>query len=223
MKKTISICLIISTIFLLCACGGSNSANETSQEQTSAINSQNDIETQNEVETQSNIETQNTIPSETPKPEPEYQIINFGDTINLDFAEITIDGFGSGDGITVEEDDRTSYFNKGHYTAYLSGTIKNLHTTYIDPSASNSYVTMIFDDKYTYTGSIYAMSSSWDGVAALETCNFYVYAEVSEEIIETFSTVKITFGFTENFESPEIYMFKDFEKCDYIYELNASK
>ena len=218
MKRTISICLIISTILMFCACGGSNSSNETSA-QTSDVGSQNDIETQNEIPT----ETPNKIPTETPAPEPEYQIVNFGDTISLDFAEITIDGFGSGDGIVVEDDNFTSYFNKGHYMAYLSGTIKNLHTTYINPGSSNSYVTMIFDDKYTYTGSIYALSSSWDGVAALETCDFYVYAEVSEEIMETFSTVKIIFGFTENFESPDIFVLEDFEKCDYIYELNASK
>ena len=107
--------------------------------------------------------------------------------------------------------------------AYLKGTIKNLYSTYIDPKASNSYVTMIFDDKYTYTGSIHAMTSSFDGVPALETCGFYVYADVSEDVIDTFTKVKIIFGFTENFESPEAFSFEDFEKCDYIYQLEASK
>lgn len=205
MKKIISMLLILTTIALLCACGGGSSSGKTEQQQPDDTGAKNEITT------------------EAAASKEEYQTVNFGDTISLDFAEITINEFGSGDGIVEQEGNSTSSFNKGHFMAYLKGTIKNTYSTYIKPESSNSYVTMIFDDKYTYTGSIRAMASSFDGVPALETCGFYVYADVSEEIINTFTTVKVIFGFTENFESPEIYSFEDFEKCDYIYQLEASK
>ena len=223
MKKIISTFLILTTVVSLCACNSGSSSGETPQQQSDATDTPSEITTEVTTSQQSDAaDEQNIITTET-EAEKEFQTVNFGDTITLDFAEITINEFGYGNGIVEEDGNNKSSFNEGHYMAYIKGTIKNTYSTYIDPSPSNSYVTMIFDDKYTYTGSIQAMASSFDGVPALETCGFYVYADVSEEIIDSFTTVKIIFGFTENFESPEIYSFKDFEKCDYLYQLEATK
>ena len=150
--------------------------------------------------------------TETTVPEPSFQAFNYGDTIYLDFAEIKLDGFGVPETTT-----------EGKYWAYLSGTIKNLGTTYINPSESNSYVTMIFDDKYTYIGTIQILEYSDAGVAPLETADIFITTYVPEEIGESYSTVKIRFGFTENFESPDTSPFTDFEKCDYIYEMDKDR
>ena len=224
MKKVISSFLVLATAVSFCACSGGSSTGATSQQQSEVTVTQSETTTEAATSQQQSEDTeiQNKI-TETEASEVEHQTVNFGDTISLDFAEIKIEKFGYGKGIKEKKGNTTSYFNQGHYMAYLKGKIKNLHTTYIKPKASNSYVTMIFDDKYTYTGSIYAMASSFDGVPALGSCGFYVYADVSEEVIKSFSTVKIIFGFTKNFENPEIYSFENFDKCDYIYELQATK
>ena len=199
MKRTISICLVISSILLLCSCSGSNSSNETTTEQSSVI------------ETTTAIETTTTIPTETTKLEPEFQTFKYGETIYLDFAEIKLDGTGYP--LTA---------GKEVYWAYLAGTIKNLSTTYINPSEFNSYVVVICDDKYTYIGTIDILASSDDGVAPQETADIFITAYIPADIGESFSTVKVRFGFTENFKSSSTSHITDFEECDYIYEFDKN-
>ena len=203
MKKILVALLLTALTVCLSACGATSS--EPADADTEAIS------------------TDETEVQETPVAEDTYQNVNFGDTISLDFAEITIEGLDYGLGIHEEEGNSSFSFNGDAPMCWLKGTIKNLYTDYIDPRASNSYVKMIFDGKYNYTGSIYARSSSFDGLAALETNSVYIYTDVSEEILNTFTTVKVIFGFTENFNSPEIYNLEGFDECDYIYQLEASK
>lgn len=202
MKRTISICLIISTIFLLCSCGGSSSSNETTTTEVTTT-------TTEATTTEATTTEATTTTTETTEPEPEFQTFKYGDTIYLDFAEIKLDGFGFP--LTSE---------KENYWAYLSGTIKNVSTTYIKPSESNSYVIMIFDDKYTYTGTIDILASSDKGVAPQETADIFITAHIPADVGGSFSKVKIRFGFTENFESTDASPIADFKNCDYIYELD---
>ena len=209
MKKGLCIIIALLMVVAICSCG--------KKEETPASKPIASSETENE--------TGKTVESEPPADEePEYEVVNIGDTISLDFATIKLEKLEVADDGIVEKEGNNSYsYNKGHTMVYLKGTIKNLYKTYLRPYPSNSYVKMIFDDKYECYGSIEARSDSFEGLAPLESNSIYIYGETSKGINESFSKVKIIFGFTTNFESPEIYSFQNFDKCDYIYQIEVNK
>lgn len=83
---------------------------------------------------------------------------------------------------------------------------------------------MIFDSKYTYTGSVAADDGGRNfmgyDVKPLSTVKYYIYSSIPDELINSYSTCTIRFAFKENFEH-ELYA--DFSLYDYRYQIELEK
>lgn len=150
----------------------------------------------------------------------EMDEINIGDTITLDFVEITIDSTGVADTILpsrvysyISDIENEQYF-------YVKGTIKNLSgETY---NVSDIFAQMIFDGKYNYNARLDACAYSNDffgeNVKPLGTVEFYINASIPDELIDTYTNCSIIFGFPTEFS--EIgYVTED--DCDYLFKINV--
>lgn len=152
--------------------------------------------------------------------------IKIGDTISLDFVEMSFDETGVADTILpVDTSGVYSYIgdkeNEKYF--YLTGTLKN--TSGNAYSADNIYAQMIFDGKYTYSAILAACDGSndfyGDRVNPLASVKYYIYASIPDELIESYSKCVIIFGFTDDFSTSKYSITRD--KCDYMYTLTQSR
>ena len=152
--------------------------------------------------------------------------IKIGDTISLDFVEMSFDETGVADTILpVDTSGVYSYIgdkeNEKYF--YLTGTLKN--TSGNAYSVDNIYAQIIFDGKYTYSALLAACNWSddfyGDRVNPLASVKYYIYASIPEELIESYSECVITFGFSDNFSTSKYSLTQD--KCDYVYTITQSR
>lgn len=156
----------------------------------------------------------------------QYDMINIGDKIELDFVEIEIEEYGTSDTITPTDTSRGySYIadvEKEKYY-YITGTLKNLSGNTYD--VENILVEFVFDEKYTYSGRLAACawtnSFYGENVKPLGTVKYYIYASIPEELIDSYSTCKISFGFANEF-SVSKYSINE-SSCDHIYSLTIER
>ena len=81
---------------------------------------------------------------------------------------------------------------------------------------------MIFDDKYTYNGNMRNIEGgNARAIGPLESRTIFLYAEVPNELLDSYQTVKIQFGFDKDFA--EDGMWKELGEYEYLYQLSASK
>ncbi len=149
-----------------------------------------------------------------------FQNINWNENINLDFVQIKIgNSFNSGSSMTESNISR-EVSSPNNKLFWISGsTIKNLSGNPYDIFDFAGKVQIIFDNKYNYNGSLMLMNGS--ELSPLETRNLYIYTEVPPEILNTYKTVSVRFGFNDNFASSIIY--PDWTGYKYRYQLVASK
>lgn len=219
MKKLIAMILAVVLCLALCSCGAANeSSTEKPQEEQPATAP----ETKEETAAAPVTEPANTI-EKTEKPEKtaEFKTVNFNDTITLDFVEIKLGTIGNGEKIVEDEDEfisrSMSVSNSNNAFFWLGANLKNLNGKAI--SIYNSKVRLIFDDKYTYDGSIMSLGS-WE-VNPVESVKVYIGAEVSKELLNQYQKVTIQFGFDENFEMFDYN--SEIEDLDCIFQLTAAK
>ena len=150
--------------------------------------------------------------------------IFLGDTINLDFVEMSIEDIGISDELypPVTEGEYTYQSDVVNEKFFcLNGVLKNLSGNSYD--IQHMHAEMKFDDKYTYVA--YIQASAWDNslndeyVKPLGEVKYYMHSSVPDELIETFSTCMISFGFNSNFSGSR-HMSSD--DCEYVYTLNVS-
>ena len=150
-----------------------------------------------------------------------YTELKLGDTINLDFVDMTIDGTGTADKLVPTDTSKGySYIadveNEQYY--YINGTIKNLSGSNID--VKNIYIQFVFDNKYTYSGQMAACAHTnnfyGESVKPLGTVEYYIYASVPDELIEQYTQCDIIFGFKNEFAGSWFMKESD---CEQLYKI----
>lgn len=228
MKKWMAALLAVAMMCALAACGGGGSG-ETTQSPTG-----------NEVTDNSPspaVEPSESQPvEETTKPAAESFAI--GDTITLDFVEMTFTETG------IAEDIRTSITTNngvqitrttgpepesGKQFVYIKGTIKNLATDALpvyDFFVGNFMVDQYnFEVDATNCDVITAEGESIYEIDPLTTGSFTLYAAIPNELVESHSSSSFTFGFYDLFDNEELARNRAFEDdpislCPYQYTVD---
>lgn len=152
--------------------------------------------------------------------------LNIGDTIKLDFVEMGIDTYGVSD--TILPTDTSSVYSyisdvENEKYFFIKGTIKNLSGSTYD--VEDMVIQMVFDNKYTYNGSLSACAYTNDffgeNVKPLGKVEYYIHSSVPDELIESYKNCTISFAFKTDFAGSKYSL--DLDECEYKYKLNISK
>lgn len=150
--------------------------------------------------------------------------VNFGETIELDFATLTIGEIQTGDirvgsGVTYV----VSADAEGNTLYWLPVDVKNLNGEEFKITGNYNYCKFIFDNKYTYTGRfVNVEGGNAKAISPLETRTVYMHAEIPNEVIDSYQTVEIQFAFNEDF-SEDGFTNQELSEYKYKYHLIASK
>jgi len=237
MKKPIAILLAGLFVAVTAACGGTenNSAalqrleaeNASLVQENSALKEQiATLEAQiAALEAQVNkiTDTSTQLEEETPK-EPRFTKVNLGDTVTLDFAELTFESAAWSDDIKPTDTSGVySYMSdeEGESYFWLCGTLKN--TSGEKFNVDNTYGEIVFDNKYSYTAYLIADDGGndffGDTVKPLKTIKYYIYASCPDEIKESYSSAVVNFAFKDNFA----YEYKsDWTLYDNLFTISLS-
>lgn len=154
----------------------------------------------------------------------EFENVYFGETIELDFATLTIGEIQTGDirvgsGVTFV----VSANSEGNTLYWIPVDVKNLNGEEFKITGNYNYCKFIFDDKYTYTGSfVNVEGGNAKAISPLETRTVYMHAEIPNEVLDTYQTVEVQFAFDEDF-SEDGFMGKELSEYKYKYHILASK
>ena len=159
-------------------------------------------------------------------PNGTVESVVLGDTISLEFVEISLEEIGISDTILPVDTNRGySYISDNEFEKYyyVTGVLKNLSGDAY--SADDIFAEMIFDGKYTYSANLRACAWSNnfydDYVKPLGTVKYYIYASIPDELIESYSECVLTFGFADNFNVSKYSLSQD--KCDYLYSITINQ
>lgn len=210
MKKILRLFIYLTLLITITGCGN-NSLNNVSNED----NVENKV-TESDNETNETNETTNS----------KFKSINFNEQINLDFVELNLTTAMTGKEIKPENPKgvyRYSSKQEGKTYFYVYGTIKNIGKENFE-FADSMYVEFVFDDNYTYNGSVKAdeegsFSYIYAYLDPLESEKIYFTVSVPDELIEKYQNVELKFGFKKNFEGH----YNTYEDCDYLYSIKINK
>ncbi len=186
-----------------------------------------DVETEDKEDSQENkiSESENTEEGETSGGNIKFEELNLGDVIKTDFLEMTIDGASEAQELLPTDTSSVySYYSDkdGETYFYLTGTMKNLGGEAYD--VEDMYAEFCFDDKYTYNASLAADDGGNDFygsyVEPLNSVKYYLYSSIPDELINTYTTCLIRFGFHDNFEYDYT---TDFSEYKNRYEITVTK
>lgn len=184
--------LLLSVCLLLCACGSS------------------DI-----------TAMQNTYTSPPPTEQDiGFTFLRIGDSITLDFVEITLDTASWSDTIPpADTRGQQTYLpdTDGETYLWLCGTLKN--SAERDYNADGIVAEFLFGG-HTYDAHLIATDNSTGSlgknVCSLSTVKYYIYTSIPNEIKERYSSCHLLFGFSEEFGGSR---FDSFEECAYRYAM----
>lgn len=161
----------------------------------------------------------------------EETVLSVGDTIETDYVCMSLDTYGSADEIRSGTGQYGSY---RYYTSengdpyfYLFGSFKNLGGTPVD--IQHIYVQFCFDKKYNYKGEVDGVISTngdfISDVSPLAEVNYYLYAAVPQELIDTYSSCIVKIGFTKNFDYKvmDVNDLPLFKYCDDVFTIEISR
>ncbi len=202
MKKLITLLLTGVMAFSLCSCG--DNSNERSVVD----------------ETVSNGDV-----SKTEEKEVQLTQIAAGDTISLDFAEMTIEECGIKDDIrTSIKTDNSTYISgpqavEGSKFIYMRGKIKSLSKEEI--SNINIEGNAVIDG-YSYNiGSINIIKTNGQSTYSLAPLTLYtytIYAQIPDELANNHQSAVLNIGFNDQFASDnQITLGEEKELSDYQY------
>lgn len=154
-------------------------------------------------------------------------VLKIGDTIETDYCRMMLDKYDSDAEITSGTS-QSGYYRyyaseNGDPYFYIFGSFKNLSGKPVD--IRNIYVQMCFDETYNYKGEISGVSDAIGDfiidVSPLAEVNYYIYAAVPQELIDSYTTCEIKVGFTENFDYKVIDVndLPQFKMCDDIFTI----
>lgn len=207
------------------------SSGEVSSEESAVSSEETNIK---EISSETNTITKidETSSAETEKEEEiDFEIVNAGDKITTDDVEMTIDA--AAENKKIENPNATGYFvsyldaGDNETYIYFTGTIKNVGTQAI--SFDEMRVDVLIDDKFEYSGHVTAQDHDDGDISSLgtylrpfESTVYYIYVSVPDELISSYKTCKIDFGFKNGFVrySPVL---DDWDDCDYLYSITISK
>ena len=202
MKKIV----ILLVLVLLTGCGSNNTNSGVVSGGSSSSNATNSIETNEKAQA---------IP------------LKAGDSINLDFVEITIDESNIKDEykFSSKESGIQMTYGKsaesGYKYIFLRGTIKNLDGNSIDPDSIVGNI--VVNEKYNYKmDTLFAKNdaSPANNIEPLITINYLFYAQIPDELANSFSIATFTFGFDDKFGNSRNAKVED---CEYIYSYTVAK
>ena len=131
--------------------------------------------------------------------EKEGKEVHIGDTIKTDFAEMTLDSYHIAKQINPVNPKKQYYFfwdcKEGSTYFYFTGTYKNISSRFDTVSFLDTYITI--NGKYKYLASdIFQGDDSFEptgGLDPLESTRYFVYADIPDELMSSFSTADIEF------------------------------
>lgn len=226
MKKASLIILSTMLCLNLIACGSSdtkNTPNEDNTDSSNAVNSES--KSSNTVNKVDNSDSSNNSDTIENKNEATFSQVNLGDSITTDFVEMTVEKAETAQ--ELHPTDTSSVYSympdeNGETYFYLFGAIKNISGDSYDVEDMN--IVMTFDGKYNYTGYIAADDGGNDFygnyVKPLVSVKYYMYASVPDELISSYSTCTVKFGFHENFDHDYE---TDFNGYEYCYSIDLTK
>lgn len=158
-------------------------------------------------------------------------VVKIGDSIETSYFSMNFEKYDSD--IEIRSGS-SQYGTYSYYTSengdpfyFVYGTLKNLGGTPVD--IKNIYVQFCFDGKYNYKGTVEGISSDTSrfitDVSPLASVNYYMYAAVPQELIDSYTTCSVRIGFTENFDYKvvDVNDLPQFENCDDIFCLEIAK
>lgn len=156
----------------------------------------------------------------------ESTAVSLGETIKLDFAEITLNEIRYADAI-VEKAGGVTYkkstANSGNQMFWLETTMKNVGTSAFGFFGFDKFVAkIIFDDTYVYDAQFEKLSGGMD-ISPFESAKVYICADVPTEMLNKYTTVKIQFAFNDYFNpgEKEFGQTLDINSLKYRFELEA--
>lgn len=158
----------------------------------------------------------------------EPTVVNLGEKISNSDIEMTFVSSEFKDEIkwkTSEYSTMNASIESGKVGASISGTFKNLRGTAINQS--NIIGKLVVDDKYTYEMSFKPHISGFS-VEPLEDVEYDFYAQVPQEIKETYNKMEFIIGYNNDFESITTKyvngkMTDKYENLDNIYSITVTK
>lgn len=203
---------------------------ETSSEEklseTEEISSKENIESlESELTNKINDNSDSNSSGSASSEELEFEAVNYGDKISLDFVEMSIDTASISEEIYPTDTSGVYSYKPdqdGEQYFYLSGTIKNTGGSAY--SVEDMEIEFVFDDKYTYSGYLIADDGGndffGDYVKPFGSVKYYIYSSIPDELISTYSICNIKFAFNDNFDGGYSI---EFENSDYLYQITISR
>lgn len=152
-------------------------------------------------------------------------VVKMGDTIETDYFSMSLEGYDSDTEIRSGSSQYGTYSyyksDNGDPFFYVYGALKNLGGKPVD--VRNIYVQFCFDGKYNYKGTVDGFSGDHSDfirdVSPLASVNYYMYASVPQELINSFTTCTVRVGFTRNFDYKvvDVNELPKFENCDDVF------
>lgn len=205
MKKTLSLFLALLMALTLVGCGGNN----------------NSAPSANPIPSQEPTPSPEPTPTPEPslEPENEFTTATIGETVTLEGAdvELTTGKFASGD--KLGGNISVSSHSESNKYFWLSGTMTNVGTETIASSwGIDSIVNIIFDDKYTYEGSLHVRND----MGPFGESEVLFWADVPPAMLERYQAVKVQFAYNDGFADydwPGNNYEKKMDGYDHQYEL----
>lgn len=189
MKKRFALVLAAALALSLTACGGNpNPTTSGSNPGSSSVSSSSNGSSES-------IPDASQEPTQGPK--KEFTVASIGETVTLEGVdiELTTSGFQSdaeklGGNISVStHSDSNKYF-------WLSGTMTNVGKETVSSWSVDCMVNIIFDDEYTYEGSLNVR----DDMGPFAESEVLFWADVPPAMLDRYKTVKVQFAYNDGFE-----------------------
>lgn len=186
LHKILSLLLTAALVLSLAACGGGSGSEDSAPPADAGTTQAGDEVPAEEAPGE----------DEEQPPEAVFTTVTVGETVTLDGVdiELTTGEFSSdadklGGNISVStHSDSNKYF-------WLSGTMTNVGTETVSSWGIDSMVSIIFDDTYTYEGSI----TLRDDMGPFAESEVLFWADVPPAMLDRYETVKVQFAYNDGF------------------------
>ena len=223
-KRTIVTLLTAILCFSLCSCGKENAKQSQGSTKTAETAQESD-------KSQEVTDTEVTATTEAATNETAFTDVSMGETISLDYVEMSLERLEVADRYDFSYTEDTSVGTSTNSVSLepsgdlmlvsLIGTFQNKTNKDYYTSNNGVFGKMIINgNEYNARFECYdtEQAESYLKVAAQQKTSYFLYAEVPQEVAENIEDCVVQFGFTQDFESKPIGKVED---LDSIYQLSA--
>lgn len=216
-KRVMVLCGVIYLSLSIYGCSKTGEiTNETSVNETDSI--------------QNNVTVGDSSKDSNKKQSFDFITMNLNETVKNEFMEVKFDSLTYTKELNPSDTSQNYYRyyeeQDGKQYFYLDGTVKSLSGYLSNPC--NSVARIIFDDKYNYDASVYIETdnnlSNFYSIDPLTSCRIVIVASVPNEVIDSYSSVDILWGMTEDFgatSSDQYTPIYSWDDCTMGYEMKA--